>query len=259
VGKGGARTVIPVILIMVVITVAAVAFVLAPRMAQGRVIYGLAPDRPAAFGYRMAWMAVRTRNTASVVEALGLVETQACNWDSGIGCAYDAKLGQTHIYVTPPVNGWTFVVGLPLPQPVGRNFLDKATPLLVGMGGRFIEVQYFLAYPPLDFFAWARMLDGRLMRAFAIGDEGLIWSKGKTTKEERTLGLKLFELRGVRGRRGDAGGEMILHPTEDHVIRLAQVWSLDPTKLGPKSADPALGVIGLAPSSWRAERMRKTA
>ncbi len=250
---------IPAIAIMVVITVATVAFVLAPQLARGRVLYRTAPDRPAAFGYRMAWLAVRTRHTVSVVEALGLTDTQPCNWNSGIGCAYDRRLGQSHVYVSPPVNGWTFVVGLPLPQPVGRNFLDKATPLLVGMGGRFIEVQYFLAYPPLDFFAWARMLDGRLVRAFAIGDEGLIWSKGKTTKEERTLGLKLFELRGVRGRRGDAGGEIILHPTEDHVMRLAHIWSLDPTKLGAKSAEPGLGVIGLAPASWRAERLRKAA
>jgi hypothetical protein len=250
---------IPAILIMVVVTVATAAYVLAPRMAQGRVLYRTAPDRPAAFGYRMAWLAVRTRNTASVVEALGLSDAQPCNWNAGIGCVYDHRFSETHVFVTPPVNGWTFVVGLPLPQPVGRRFIDKATPLLVGLGGRFIEVQYFLAYPPLDFFAWARMLDGQLVRAFAAGDEGVIWSKGKTTKEERALGLKLFELRGVRGRRGDAGGELILHPTEDHVMRLAHIWSLDPTKLTAKSAESGLGVIGLAPASWRTERERRAA
>lgn len=247
------------ILIMVVLTVAVAARVLAPRIGEGRVIYPTTPDTPKAFGYRMAWLAVRTRDTAAVVEALGLGETMPCNWNSGIGTVYDPRLGESHVFVTPPVNGWTFVVGLPLPQPMGRSFVDKATPLLVDLGGRFVEVQYFVAFPPVDFFAWARMIDGRIVRAFAIGDEGILWSKGKTTKEERTLGLKLFELRGVRDRRGDAGGPLILHPTEDHVMQVARKWSLDPTLLSATSAPPAMGQLARAPVAWRVERMRKSA
>lgn len=247
------------IAIMVALTVAAAASLLAPRLAEGRVIFDTAPDRPAAFGYEMAWLAIRTRDTAAVVEALGLVAPEPCNWSSGIGTLYDPKLGEGRIFVTPPVNGWTFAVGLALPHPVGRTFADKCTPMLVGLGGRFIEVQYFFACPVIDFFAWARMIDGRLMRAFAIGDEGIIWSKGRTTREERALGLKLFELRGVRGRRGDAGGEMILHPTEEHVLRLAHRWSLDPAKLDKQQAAPGTGVIAYAPHAWRPELLRKLA
>jgi hypothetical protein len=247
------------ILIFVLLTIAVAATVLAPRLAEGRVVYPTTPDRPVAFGYQMAWLAIRTRDTAAVLDALGLVEGQPCNWNSGIGTVYDARLGQNHVFVSPPVNGWTFVVGLPLPQPMGRSFADKATPLLVDLGGRFVEVQLFIAFPPVDLFAWARVIDGRLVRAFAIGDEGIIWSKGKTTKEERALGLKLFELRGVRDRRGDAGGPLILHPTEDHVMQVARKWSLDPTRLGAKSAPEAMGVIARAPAHWRVERLRKTA
>lgn len=247
------------IAIMVALSVAVAAYALAPQIAQGRVIFQDAPDRPAAFGYKMAWLAVRTRDVAAVVEALGLLEPAPCNWDSGIGTVYDDRLGTNHVFVTPPVNGWTFAVGLALPHPVGRSFVDKCTPLLIGLGGRFVEVQYFFTSPPIDFFAWARMLDGRLVRAFAVGDEGIIWSKGRTTQEERSLGLKLFELRGVRGRRGDAGGEIILHPTEEHVMRLAGRWSIDPTTLERSAAPQGLGRIALAPASWRTERLRKTA
>ena len=93
-------------------------------------------------------------------------------------------------------------------------------------------MQYFFSYPPLDFYAWARVCDGRLQRAFAVTDEGIVWNKGRASKEERDLGLKLFELRGVEGRSGDAGGELILHPTEDHVMRLA-------TQLEHRSDDAA--------------------
>jgi len=164
------------------------------------------------------------------------------------------------VFVSPPVNGWTFVVGLPLPHPVGPAFVDKCMPLLAGLGRRFVEIQYYLAYPPVDLFAWVRIIDGRVLRGFAIGDEGVIMSQGRTTKDERSLGLKLFELRGVKGRKGDAGGALMLHPTEEHVMRLAGRWSIDPINIerAPKG-EPAVGIIGLAPAGWRQQRLRKAA
>lgn len=73
------------------------------------------------------------------------------------------------------------------------------------------------------------------------------------------MGLKLFELRGIQGRRGDAGGELLLYPTEDHVIGLAAEWSLDPTRVDARRAEPGLGYVGLAPQRWRPERVRKAA
>lgn len=245
---------------MVVVTIALAAAWLAPQIAQGRVLFDTAPDPPAPFGYKMAWLAVRSRDTLAVVRALGVVDPQPSNWNSGIGTVYDERLGENHVYVSPPVNGWTFVVGLSLPYPAGRAFADKSTPFLLELGRRFIEVQYFFTYPLIDYFAWTRIINGRLVRQFAVGDEGVIVAKGKISPEERALGLKLFELRGVKGRKGDAGGELILHPTEDHVLRLAHRWSIDPTQLEKMSAAPAqIGYIALAPVSWRAERLRKTA
>jgi hypothetical protein len=220
-------------------TVATIALVVTPRMAQGRVVFGTKPDRPCPFGYRMAWFAVRTRDTRGVVEALGLTRVQSTNWRSGIGSVYDDKIGETHVFVSPPINGWTFVVGLPLPHPSGASFVDKFMPLFEGLGRRFVEVQYYSAYP-------------------LIGDEGVVLNLGKTTKDERSLGLKLFELRGVKGRKGDAGGAIILHPTEEHVMRLAGRWGIDPINIERAPAgELALGVIGIAPASWRPERARK--
>ena len=231
----------------------------APRIADRRVVYQTTPDRPCGFGYRMSWLAIRSRDTARIVSTLGLLAPEATNWQTGVGVVYDHELGDTRVFVTPPVNGWSFVVGLALPQPIGPLFVDKSTPLLLELGAEFIEVQYFLSYPQLDFHAWARVLDGKLIRAFAVTDEGVVQEAGKPTKEERSLGLKLFELRGVKGRKGDAGGELILHPTEEHVMRLAARWSLDPTVLNSMSADPALGIVGIAPTRWLPQRARRAA
>lgn len=244
--------------VSIVVTIAIAAFVLAPRMFEPRIVFDHTPDPPAAFGYRMAWLAVRTTETARVADTLGLEPLETANWRTGIGAIYDEKLSQGRVYLTPPINGWTFVVGLSLPQPLGRNFADKCTPMLLDLAGAFPEAQYFLCYPPIEFFAWARVLDGKLVRAFAIGDEGIIWNKGRPTREERSIGLKVAEVRGVKNRKADVGEAMPVYPTEAHVMHLASCWSFDPTSLEGKKADTGIGYICAAPQAWRPVRMRRT-
>jgi hypothetical protein len=247
------------IILLIGITLVAAVYWLAPRMAEGRVVFRTEPDHPAAFGYRMAWLAIRTRDTARVHQALGVTDVEVSNWQSGIGTVYDERLGAAQVFVSPPLNGWTFVVGTSLPCPTGRSFVDKCTPLLLDLGREFIEVQYFYTFPQVDIFAWARVIDGKLVRAFAVGEDGIIWNKGKPTKDEKSLGLKLFELRGVRGRKGDAGGELILHPTEEHVMKLATRWSMDPTLLDSAAYPASSGHVAVSPAHWRPEVMRKAA
>ncbi len=244
--------------IMIVTTIAVAALVLAPRLAEGRTVYDAAPDTPRSFGYRMGWLAIRTRDTQGVIERLGLSEVEDANWDNGLGTVYSEDHAESHVFVSPPVNGWTFVVGLALPQPMGKAFAEKATPLLLDLGSQFIEVQYFLSFPALDYFAWARIIDGKLVRAYAITDEGPVWNKGKPGKEEKTLGIKLYEVRGVKQRKGDGGGELILYPTERHVMQMAAKWSLDPTRLEGIAVGTAHGYIARAPLQWRTERLRRT-
>lgn len=246
------------IIAMIALTVTG-AYWLARAGGEKQLYFAQSPDRPCAFGCSMAWLAVRGDDPEELVDALGLEQAAPCNWNSGIGAVYDATLGTSRVFVSPPVDGWMFVVGLALPHPLGPGFLDKCMPTLVNLGSHFSEAQYFFTYPPIDYYAWAKVKDGRLVRAFGVSDEGIVWNKGRPSREERSLGLKLFELRGVRGRKGDAGGEIILHPTEDHVLRLASRWSIDPTTLSDADASAGLGFIGFAPQGWRAERARKAA
>ena len=241
------------------VTVLLAAFVFAPRLSERRIVFDARPDRPCGFGSDMAWIAVKTSDPMAVLRALGIASVKPANWNSGIGTVYDARLGERHVFVSPSVGGWVFVVSQALPHPHGRSFADKCTPLLTQLSEQLGEVQYFASYPDLDLFAWAKLSAGRIVRAFGTGDEGIVWQRGRTTREERTLGLSLFELRGVRGRRGDAGGELLMHPTHEHVMRLAGGWSLNPTLLESATGGPALGYVAEVPSSWRSERMRKTA
>ncbi|MDX2158457.1 MAG: hypothetical protein SFW09_18310 [Hyphomicrobiaceae bacterium] len=248
------------ILGMVAATVAVAAFRLAPRMADGEVVYDPRPDRPRPFGYRMCWLAIRTRDTRRVVEATGLTGVFEANWDNGLGTVYVERDAQGRVFVSPPVNGWTFVVGLALPHPMGAAFVDRTLPLLIDLGNEFIEVQYYMACPALDCFAWARIIDGSIVRAYAITDEGVVWNHGKPTREEKALGLSLYEIRGVKCRNGDAQAELVFYPTESHVARLAGKWSLDPTRLATSAATtaPASGLLGTVPARWRPERLKRT-
>ena len=124
---------------------------------------------------------------------------------------------------------------------------------------RFSEVQYFAAFPIIDYFGWSRLRKGRVVRAFIIGDDGVIWDRGRLTPEEKSLGLKLYDVRGIKGRKGDAGGVIVLCPTEEQVIRLAAGWGLNPLMLDKISATRATGFIARAPAAWRAERIERAA
>lgn len=247
------------IIALIMVTVAIAALKLAPELEQRRVIFDCEPDRPCGFGSDMAWVAVKSESPMEVMSALGVAAAEPSNWNSGIGTVYDAGLGQRRVFVSAPVDGWVFVVGTALPHPSGRAFVDKCLPLLTAMSERLGEVQYFAAFPEIDLYAWAKLTSGRVVRAVAVGDDGVLWNRGRTTREERALGLRLFELRGVRGRRGDAGGELLMHPTEEHVMRLAGAWSVNPTLLDSMKAAPSRGYVVQAPSAWTAERVRKSA
>ncbi|GHT00739.1 hypothetical protein AGMMS50296_9050 [Alphaproteobacteria bacterium] len=66
-------------------------------------------DCPVAFGYKCAWLAFPTEQTAEVVKAVEFKQMSKANWQTGIDAAYgyESKIA----FVTPPVQGWTFVVG----------------------------------------------------------------------------------------------------------------------------------------------------
>ncbi len=247
-----------IISVAIVVTVAIAAFVLAPRLFEPRLVFDNTPDQPAAFGYRMAWLAIQSNDPARIAEVLHLEPVDKANWRTGVGTIYDERLSQGRVYLTPAIGEWTFVVGLALPQPLGRNFADKCTPMMLDLAANFPEAQYFLCYAPLDFFAWVRVNDGKLTRAFAIGDEGMIWNKGKPTREEKALGLRFSEVRTGRARKGDAESIMPLHPSEEQLIALAEAWSLDPTAIGETPVSSRLGYICAAPVQWKAERLRRT-
>ena len=257
------------ILIVTVTTIIAGFFVystLVPWLVSRLRDRDIAPDTPQPFGYRTAWLAIDTDRTGEVVEALGVSDLQCVNWRTGIATIYDEELADDYVFISPPVDGTTYVVGLALPHPVGARFVDKCLPLLHRLSEQFGGVAYFFTYPVIELYAWARFSDGQLKRAFAWGDEGAIWNRGAITDVERSMGLDVFELRRANAPGGAKGRQMrrkeldggFAYPTEEHVLHVAAEWGLDPTKLDLVSEDVGLGYVAQVPGGWAQRRNKNS-
>jgi hypothetical protein len=254
-----AQSVLLPVVALVVLTIAVAATIVVPRLVPHHIRLTDIPDRPCALGRDMAWLAIRTDDTAAVAAALDLTRLRPANWSSGVGAIYDPEISSSLVFITPPIKGWTIVAGEALPIPTGETLVDKMTPLLRHLAIEFPAVQYFASFPIIDFYAWTRFEKGRRVRAFAVGDGGVIWNHGKPSQEERQLGLSYIEIRGIRERHGDVGGELQLYPTEEHVFAIATGWSVNPMETEALRAQSGVGLIADAPRSWRAERIRKVA
>jgi hypothetical protein len=237
------------------------------------------PDRPVGFGYKICWFAVRTTDADAVAEAMELDRRRPANWRSGVAVAYGGTPGSERfvdVFVTPPVDGWTFAIGFDLPSPAqagdkkrlrsGRHFRQ----LLSNLASRFAEVQFFGTHSVAQFDAWARAREGRIERIFSFVDGEVVASEGPLTSEEATLGFLdlggrtpadattyIFdraealehddcnageETSSGAAAQGRFRNEPI--PGEDHTIALAGAWSIDPTTLDERSGPLGVGFVG---------------
>ncbi|MFC7761460.1 hypothetical protein ACFQY4_28005 [Catellatospora bangladeshensis] len=115
-----------------------------------------------AIGYKTVWIAVRDRSAADVAAALGLTGLQLMAWEDGTDRAY----GQG-VYVGGPVAGWTLAHGRHLPLISDyAGFPGRLSSLSTVLG----EVQFFGTHRGVGYAAWAHARDGRVLRAYSVGD-----------------------------------------------------------------------------------------
>ena len=208
------------------------------------------PDLPLPFGSRIGWIAINSTSTAAVVRALGLRKKEHANWRSGLEAVHDPSIGAAKVFISPPLNGWTFIVGTAIPFPAGNKLVDNSLLLLTGLANKFEDVQYYFADEELGFFAWARLRNGKIGRAFAWGDQGIIWNRGRATKEERALGLRPLEPQTAKMEERASALQRLVYPNEDHVHRLAGAWSINPMDIKFLETSLGVGIIGTPPTSW---------
>jgi hypothetical protein len=192
----------------------------------------LRPDPPQSFGYKCAWIAVRSDSAAAVAEALDLADVGPSTWARGVDAAYAGA-----VFVTPPLRGWVLAASSALPS--NETHADELTPQLVWLARRFPDVQCFGTHRVVEAHLWARIVNGAFVRKFSyVGDQGIVlWDEGAPTPEEEALGMAF-------SRESAEEGEV---PTEEDVMALAGRWSVDPSRLEEEGLPLSLGLAGLMP------------
>jgi hypothetical protein len=173
--------------------------------------------RPPAYPLPARWLAIRSANSVSVRDTLP-APSPVVPWSEAL-----ARSRERAWFVSPPVDGWTLVVGSRLPD-VAQD-VDRVYRFLAQLSRELGEVHFYSADRVLSFHAWAQWDHGRVVRAYAWAGE-TVWNEGRPTAEERLLGLRCREYGEIpeAARYGEIPPEV--HNTE-RVGLLARRWSLD--------------------------------
>ena len=191
---------------------------------------------PAGFGYKIAWLAIRTEDTEAVAAALGVTDAHAASWAEGIDAVYGAAQGRAPVFLAPVVDGWTLAVlgGGELFEGDGAGAGAVDLPLL---SRRFGEVQKFATHRVVEYQEWQRWVDGSPVRRYCwIGESGEIrFDEGEPVGAEGNL-LRAADL--------DGGWDAFDIANGETVLAVAAEWSVNPTTLDERDDLPPRGLLG---------------
>jgi len=192
---------------------------------------------PVSFAYKTAWFAVKSNDSVVVAKALGLKGQRPVSWKTGIDTAYDDS--QSSIFVTPPIHGWVLAVG--------RKFLflpPNEGPMLFSLSRQFTEAQFFATMRISDAYMWERAQNGELACSFDYGD-GEIHRHGNASAVEKEIGLRFFDSESPDAKTpGYYDLKDLNFPDEEDVLKVAALWSVDPSQLDQEKDLASTGILG---------------
>lgn len=213
-------------------------------------MFNSSPDHPVSFGYKCQWYAIRTTDTAAVAAFFNLKEPQPVNWETGMAGAF-----QGYYFISPPVKGWTLAVNSLMPD-VSAAGEDNPLETVKRLSSRYGEACYFGTHRVVEYHAWAKAVNGELIRAYSYAGESdeVLIDEGEPTAEEVDSGLIFAGYDDYEDNdAGDEDGadidfgeedyEELPVPGEDDVISMAELWTLSPF-LEDEEYEPGAGIAG---------------
>lgn len=205
---------------------------------------------PVIFGYKTAWLAIKSKDTQAICDLIQLVDCNAANWEKGVQTALEGSGQRFPVYIAPPLAGWTLVlVGLNLVADNAQSRQQIET-LMCELSGAFGECQYFGSYRVVDYAAWFKAVDGEMVRGFSFADGEYHTNLGKTTKAELDIGLgdisdlSIQELNSLAPFPDDPNG-VTRWPNEDDPLLIAEKWSINPLKINLiENGTKDIGILG---------------
>ena len=193
------------------------------------------PSLSGVFPVPNRWLAIKSSNPVFVQTALGLHNPTPCSWEEGLTVAHNKKL-----FISPPINGWTLVIGANLPEP--SEDVDKLYRFLLGLSRKVGQVQFFSVNRVVNHHAWVHASEGRVTRAYAWAGRTL-WNQGRLTKAEADLSLKCFSYTDSAGT-VDFGQPDPAALNTERVPLLAARWSVDPMSIDARMLKESHGIAG---------------
>lgn len=190
---------------------------------------------PQSFGYKMAWFAIPTKDSARVMHACGLKRAAPASWVTGVQTVY-CEL--SYAFVTPPVDGWTLVLGLGLPSFDTEDRTREFLAFLDRVATAFPDFCYFGTHRVVDFHGWVRVSDGKIRRAYAyLGERGeTLYESGSKTEEEVALGFNFFDERSQEAAsEGYFEREDLRYPNEEDVMSISAAWAINTQTLDQRT------------------------
>jgi hypothetical protein len=206
---------------------------------------------PCPFGYKTAWVAIRADNPKIVATALELQNVKPTNCVYGVWHAVETD--EYQVFVTAPVKGWVLAVGVPFLFEADDHQETRIVPL----SKQFGEAQFFASIRTSDAYLWARATKGEVVRLFYEGD-GTRRTQGHETTEEEELGFRFFDSSSPESTQpGYWQRKDLTFVDETSVLKVADKWSVDPTKLGEMGLSPELGLLGSLSTDYRSKPKKR--
>lgn len=181
------------------------------------------------------WLAIKNRNLLAVQSALALHNPKPCSLLEGLAGEAEQKL-----FVSPPVSGWTLVIGSALPDPT--EDVDACFRFLLEVSRKLGHVQYFFANPMLNHHGWAQAESGQILRGYAWAGKTL-WTQGLMTPAECDLSMRCFDYADSADVLQFGSSDPASNNAEK-VHLLAARWSVDPEDLDERFAEHEWGIVG---------------
>lgn len=181
------------------------------------------PEKPIAFGSKMAWLAVPGFSPSEVISALKMTNVEPSNWSKGLQTAYE---GKNQVFVSPLLRGWTLIIGKVLWNKADLETSVENITWFREVGRAFGNACFYSTMDSLGNHAWVGMRDGAIVRAYGYSGElsELVWQLGEPTDEELALNPN-FAAEKFHQHKGDN----FIVPNEKMVMQMADMWSIGTT------------------------------
>jgi len=199
------------------------------------------PDAPVGFGYKCMWFAVSTEDKSKFGELLKLKNISDCNWEVGIGRAYNGS-----VFITPTIDGWTLACGWGLPHGDTKESIEEVKNILIRLSLDFGEAQFFCTHRVTEYHCWMKASNGKVDRVYSFSGESgeNIVIEGQPTEFEQNLNLvNTFSAAAKDESYFDR--EDLIWPDEELLMEVAENWSVNPTTLDDRNdIAHSLGLLG---------------